>query len=77
MIEVRLRDGLSTRAIARDLGRSAGMILDEINRHGGKKAYRARGAATQAALDPKLQSALIQPSRKTFMSLASFAGPRE
>jgi IS30 family transposase len=38
MIEVRLRDGLSTRAIARDLGRSAGMISDEINRHGGKKA---------------------------------------
>ncbi len=48
MIEVRPRDGLGIRAIARDLGRSAGMISDEVNRHGGVGAYHAPVAAAQA-----------------------------
>jgi IS30 family transposase len=48
MIEVRLRDGWSIRAIARDLGRSPGMISDEVNRHGGAGTYRALVATAQA-----------------------------
>ena len=39
IIEVRLRDGWGIRAIARELGRSPGMVSDEINRHGGAAAY--------------------------------------
>ena len=48
MIEVRLRDGLGIRAIARDLGRSSGTVADEINRHGGASAYQAHAAGAQA-----------------------------
>ena len=48
MIEVRLRDGLGIRAIARELGRSSGTISDEINRHGGASAYQADAAAARA-----------------------------
>lgn len=50
MIEVRLRDGYGIREIARELGRSAGTISDEIGRHGGVAAYRAEAADEAAAL---------------------------
>ncbi len=48
-IEVRLRDGWSIRAIARDLGRSPGMVSDEVARHGGRSLYQAQ-VATSACL---------------------------
>ena len=48
VIELRLRDGWGVRAIARALDRSAGMVSDEINRHGGAAAYQAQAAAAQA-----------------------------
>jgi len=48
IIEVRLGDGWGIRAIARDLGRSPGMISDEVTRHGGAGTYRAHVATTQA-----------------------------
>jgi IS30 family transposase len=54
MIEVRLRDGLGIRAIARDLDRSPGMISDEIHRHGGAASYQAHAAAAQADTDQRL-----------------------
>jgi IS30 family transposase len=53
-IEIRLRDGLSIRAIARELGRSPGTVSDEINRHGGASAYQAQAAAARAAADRRL-----------------------
>jgi len=54
MIEVRLRDGWGIRAIARDLDRSAGVVSDEINRHGGRAAYQAHAAAAQYDADRRL-----------------------
>lgn len=47
-IELRLVDGWGVRAIARALDRSAGMVSDEIKRHGGAAAYRAQAAVEQA-----------------------------
>jgi IS30 family transposase len=55
MIEVRLRDGLGIRAIARELGRSSGTISDEINRHGGASAYQADAAAARAEASSALE----------------------
>lgn len=54
LIEVRLRDGFGVCAIARALGRSAGTISDEINRHGGRLCYQAQTAMTQAAAARRL-----------------------
>jgi IS30 family transposase len=54
LIEVRLGDGWGMRAIARALDRSAGMVSDEINRHGGAAGYRAQAAAAQADTDRRL-----------------------
>lgn len=54
MIEVRLRDGWGPRAIGRALSRSAGMVSDEIKRHGGVAGYRAETAETQAAAAGRL-----------------------
>jgi IS30 family transposase len=51
IIEVRLRDGWGIRAIARDLDRSAGVISDEISRHGGRSAYQAVTAAARSDED--------------------------
>jgi IS30 family transposase len=48
-IELRLRDGLGVRAIARDLARSPGMISGEIKRHGGAAGYQAEVASAQAS----------------------------
>lgn len=49
-IEVRLRDGWGVRAIAASLGRSAGMISDEIGRHrDGLGWYRADVACAGAS----------------------------
>ena len=48
LIEARLRDGLSLRAIGRQLGRSVGTVSCEVSRHGGRSCYRAEAAATQA-----------------------------
>ena len=48
VIEVRVRDGRSVRAISRELGRSPGTICDEIARHGGVEAYRAHAASAWA-----------------------------
>lgn len=47
-IEVRLRDGWGVRAIGRALGRSAGTVCDEVNRHGGGANYRAAAAEDKA-----------------------------
>jgi IS30 family transposase len=54
MIEIRLRDGWGTRAIAGDLGRSPGTISGEIKRHGGPAAYRAHAAAARADASQRL-----------------------
>jgi IS30 family transposase len=54
MIQARLADGLGVRAIARQLGRSAGMVCDEIHRHGGRAAYLAQAAHAQAAASRRL-----------------------
>jgi len=54
VIEVRLRDGLGVREIARELDRSPGTISGEISRHGGAAAYRAPVAAAQASADRHL-----------------------
>ncbi len=54
MIEVRLRDGLGIRAIAREIGRSPGAVSDEIKRHGGAAVYRAEAAGEQAAARRRL-----------------------
>jgi IS30 family transposase len=48
LIELRLRDGLGIRAIARELGRSGGTISGEIKRHGGRVGYRAEAAIAEA-----------------------------
>lgn len=50
VVEVRLRDGCGIRAIARELGRSAGTISEEIARHGGASVYGGQAAAAQAAV---------------------------
>ena len=47
-IELRLRDGIGIRAIAKHLGRSSGTICDEIKRHSGCGAYRAETAVAQS-----------------------------
>lgn len=49
MIEVRRRDGWGIRSIARELGRSASTISDEIKRHGDAAGYLAERAAAAAA----------------------------
>ena len=49
-IDLRLRDGWGTRAIARMLGRSPGTICDEIHRHRDASGYCAQAALTQACL---------------------------
>jgi IS30 family transposase len=49
LIEVRLADGWTIRAIARALDRSPGMVSDEVARHGGTVCYAAQAAQTQAA----------------------------
>lgn len=49
LIEVRLADGWTIRAIARALDRSSGMVSDEVARHGGVACYTAQAAQTQAA----------------------------
>lgn len=54
LIEVRLGDGWGVRAIARHLGRSAGMVCEEIKRHGGAAGYRAEAAAVQAGAARRL-----------------------
>jgi len=48
-IALRLGDGWGIRQIACSLGRSAGMISDEVNRNGGSSAYEAGAATGQAA----------------------------
>lgn len=48
-IELRRRDGWSIRAIAAELGRSPGMLCDEIKRHSDGAGYLAARAAAQAA----------------------------
>ena len=49
LIEVRLADGWTLRAIARALGRSPGMVSGEVARHGGMAGYAAQAAQAQAA----------------------------
>ena len=49
LIEVRLADGWTLRAIARALDRSPGTVSDEVARHGGRTGYRAQAAQAQAA----------------------------
>lgn len=53
-IEVRLRDGLGVRAIARELGRSPGTICGEIARHGGAARYQAEAADVRAGRNRRL-----------------------
>jgi len=48
-IDLRLRDGWGIRQIALALGRSAGMVSDEVNRNGGPSGYDAGAAEGQAA----------------------------
>ena len=54
LIQARLADGLALRAIARQLGRSPGVVCDEIARHGGRAAYRAQTAHSQALASRRL-----------------------
>jgi IS30 family transposase len=54
MIEVRLRDGWSVRAIATALGRSPGTISDEIQKHSDCAGYHADAAETRAAANRRL-----------------------
>lgn len=54
MIQARISDGLGVRAIARQLGRSAGVVCDEINRHGGRAAYQAQTAHARADASRRL-----------------------
>ena len=49
LIKVRLADGWCLLAIARALGRSPGMVSDEVARHGGKACYAAQATQTQVA----------------------------
>ncbi len=49
LIEVRLADGWTIRAIARALDRSPGMVSDEVARYGGRVGYAACAAQAQAA----------------------------
>jgi IS30 family transposase len=55
MIELRLADGWGVRAIARQLGRSAGTISDEIARHRTPSGYGA-AAAGLAAVERRRRS---------------------
>src|SRR3978361_400842 len=48
-IDLRLRDGWGIRQSALAVGRSAGMVADEVNRTGGPAAYDAGAAEGQAA----------------------------
>jgi IS30 family transposase len=48
-IALRLRDGWGIRRIAGALGRSPGMVSDEVNRNGGSAVYEAGAAEGQAA----------------------------
>jgi IS30 family transposase len=72
-IELRLKDGLSTRGIARELGRSAGTISDEINRHGGLLAYTAEAALAGAAVQRKLccRTRRLAPCGEMFAGVAA------
>jgi len=49
-----LCDGWGVQRIARELGRSPGMISDEVNRHGGSAGYEAEAAADEAAAGREL-----------------------
>lgn len=53
-IELRLRDGWGVRAIGLSLGRSAGTISDEIQRHSGAAGYLAGTAQAQAVASRRL-----------------------
>ena len=49
LIETRLADGWTVRAIARALDRSPSMVSDEVASHGGMTGYAAPAAQAQAA----------------------------
>ena len=57
-IEVLLREGRGVRTIAREIGRSAGTVSDEVNRHGGPAGYRAADA------DRQVEAARLRSGRK-------------
>jgi len=48
-IQIRIRDGLTTRAIARELARAPSSVHEEIARNGGRENYRAEGACARAS----------------------------
>ena len=54
MIQARIADGLGVRAIARQLGRSVGVVCTEISRHGGRAGYLAQAAHIEASASRRL-----------------------
>jgi IS30 family transposase len=53
-IALRLADGWGIRRIALALGRSPGMVSDEVSRNRGEDAYEAGAAADKAAVKQTL-----------------------
>ncbi len=74
LIEVRLRDGWTLRAIARALGRSPGMVSDEVARHGGRADYAAHAAQTQAASARSRCGRTPRPRLAADVATSAFAG---
>jgi len=71
IIELRLRDGWGVRAIGTALGRSAGVISDEIKRHSDADGYLAEHAQAEAAARRRLcgRKSRLSPGSPLFVEV--------